>query len=92
MAVPSRSSDCEVATCMNEARRINIYCDADCDALTDVTRVTRKMMSSVTIVTTKLALRSASVLIAFLSMAVTTTKVLIVILFTVLFLGCYANN
>jgi len=36
MAAPSRSSDCEVATCMNEARRINIYCDADCEALTDV--------------------------------------------------------
>ncbi len=36
MAALSRSSDGEVLSCMNEARLINLFCDDDREALTDV--------------------------------------------------------
>ena len=71
---------------MNDARQISLYSDVDCEALTDVivdyytSRYLSDTRSCVMIATTKLVLLSASVLTTFLSKAVTSTKILIVML------------
>ena len=36
MAAPTRLADSELAACINEVKRVNLYCDADAEALTDV--------------------------------------------------------